>query len=76
MSRAIFDAPTIVPAASLIGDTLMDTSMGVPSLRTRTVSKCSTDFPDRMRAMTTCSSLRRSGGMMIVTGRPIASPAM
>ena len=44
MSRAILDAPTRRPsAASRIGDTVREIGSVVPSLRRRTVSKCSTD---------------------------------
>jgi len=38
MSRAILEAPTTRPLASLIGDTATATSSSVPSLRMRTVS--------------------------------------
>ena len=38
MSREIADAPTIVPLASMTGDTRTETSMRLPSLRSRTVS--------------------------------------
>ena len=37
MSRPVFDAPTISPSASRIGETVSDTSMIVPSLRRRFV---------------------------------------
>jgi hypothetical protein len=37
MSRAIFDAPTTRPLPSLMGDTVSDTSISVPSLRRRVV---------------------------------------
>jgi hypothetical protein len=38
MLRAIFEAPMILPLASLIGETVNDTSSAVPSLHARTVS--------------------------------------
>jgi hypothetical protein len=38
MSRAIFDAPTITPFPSLMGETLSEMSSSPPSLRRRTVS--------------------------------------
>jgi hypothetical protein len=38
MSRAIFDAPMILPRESMIGDEVSDTWICVPSLRTRMVS--------------------------------------
>ena len=33
MSRAIFDAPTILPCAFLTGETVSETTMRLPSLR-------------------------------------------
>ena len=42
MSRAIFDAPTILPPTPLIGETVTEISILLPCLRMRTVSKCST----------------------------------
>ena len=39
MSRATFEAPMIFPAASLIAETVTETSTLLPSLRKRTVSK-------------------------------------
>jgi hypothetical protein len=39
MSRAIFEAPTIAPLLSLIGEIVAETAMRLPSFRTRTVSK-------------------------------------
>ena len=38
MSRAIFDAPMILPSAFLMGDTVSEISTKLPSLRWRTVS--------------------------------------
>jgi hypothetical protein len=38
MSRAVFDAPTTVPSAFLMGDTVSEISTKLPSLRRRTVS--------------------------------------
>ena len=38
MSRAIFEAPTIVPSPSRIGETVSEMSTRLPSLRRRTVS--------------------------------------
>ena len=38
MSRAIFEAPIILPVRSLIGETVSETSINEPSLRRRTVS--------------------------------------
>jgi hypothetical protein len=36
---ATFDAPITFPAAALLGEALIDTSISRPSFRTRTVSK-------------------------------------
>jgi hypothetical protein len=38
MSRATFEAPTMRPSASLMGETVSEMSTSEPSLRTRTVS--------------------------------------
>jgi hypothetical protein len=38
MSLAIFDAPTILPAASLTGETVSETAIKLPCLRRRRVS--------------------------------------
>lgn len=42
MSRTILDAPTTLPVESRTGEIVTDTVIGVPSFRTRTVSKWST----------------------------------
>ena len=42
MSRAILEAPRIRPLWSRIGETVREMSIRLPSLRRRTVSKCST----------------------------------
>ncbi len=76
MSRAIFEAPMTRPSASLIGDTVSATLIGVPSLRTRTVSKCSIVSPRRRRLKTSSSSPWRSAGTIILMDRPIASGAV
>jgi hypothetical protein len=39
MSRAIFEAPMIRPCWSFTGEIVSEMSSGVPSLRSRTVSK-------------------------------------
>ncbi len=44
-SRAIFEAPITLPWRSLSGETVSDTSMPLPSLWRRTVSKDSTRSP-------------------------------
>ena len=61
------------PSESLIGEMDSEMSTGTPSLRTRTVSKCSTGSPRRRRAITSAASAARSGGMMRAIERPIAS---
>src|ERR1700739_777451 len=45
ISRAIFDAPTTRPLASLIGEIVRETCRWRPSLVVRTVSKCSKRSP-------------------------------
>ena len=45
-SRAVFEAPTTAPVASKIGESEIDTEILVPSLRRRTVSNCSTRWPE------------------------------
>ena len=66
MFLAIFDAPTMVPDGSRIGETVSEMGTSVPSLRLRIVSKCSIRSPRRMCASTMSSSARRSGGIRIV----------
>ena len=76
MSRAIFETPMISPVVERTGDTVREMSTIVPSLRTRTVSKSLMALPCRIRASTSSSSCKRSGGMMIVMDRPTASAAV
>ena len=64
MSRAIFDAPMIVPSAARTGETVSEISIELPSLRCRIVSKCSTARPERIVARTLSSSDWRSAGMI------------
>jgi hypothetical protein len=73
MSRAIFEAPTITPLLSLTGEMVAETLIFLPSLRTRTVSRCSTLSPRRIRARMSGSSLTHSGGNSISIGLPTAS---
>ena len=47
MSLATFDAPTMVPVASLIGETVSEIAIRRPSLACRTVSKWSIFSPRR-----------------------------
>ena len=53
-----------------------ETSISRPSLRRRTVSKCSTRSPLRMRANMPAVSWRRSSGTMVAKGAPIISWAV
>ena len=76
MSRAIFDAPTILPSAFLTGETVNETAIRLPCLRCRTVSKWSIRSPRLMRVRIARSSSCRSCGMTIVMGWPIASSAV
>ena len=76
MSRAIFEAPMIVPCASLIGDTVSEMGIRWPFLVRRTVSKWSILSPRRRRASTSASSARRSSGMIRVMFWPTASAAV
>jgi hypothetical protein len=75
-SRAIFEAPMMVPAVVRTGDTVTTIGMRSPPLATRTVSKWSITSPARRRAMTFSSSAKRSGGTISVIGWPIASAAL
>ena len=50
MSLAIFDAPTILPSAFLTGETVSETTIRLPFLRCRTVSKWSMRSPRLIRS--------------------------
>ena len=63
MSRAIFEAPTTRPWASWIGEMVSETSIGLPSLRLRTVSKCVIRSPRFSRSTISVSSASRPSGM-------------
>lgn len=65
MSRATFDAPMILSSAFLTGEIVNDTSIRLPSLRNRTVSKCSMDSPRRICSVIAGSSFACSGGTRI-----------
>ena len=56
MSRAIFDAPTMLPFGSRIRETVREMSRRRPSFATLMVSKCSTRSPRRSRSRITYSS--------------------
>jgi hypothetical protein len=76
MSRAIFDAPMILPSMSFTGDMVTETWINSPSLRCRTVSKGATRSPRRRLAMMRASSSYRSGRIKNVMGLPMASSAV
>src|SRR5205807_8585273 len=65
ISRAIVEAPIIFPVASLTGETVMDTSMRLPSFLLRTVSTCSIRCPSASRCMISSHSCLRSGGTRV-----------
>ena len=76
MSRTILDAPTTLPASSLIGEMVSETWNSSPSDRKRSVSKCSIRFPAFKLAMIWSSSAMRSAGMTREMWRPTASAAV
>ena len=76
MSRAIFDAPMMLPEPSRIGEIVSETSSRRPSLATRTVSNDSTRCPRRSCSRIACSSSIRSGGTIRVIAWPTASWAV
>ena len=69
----MLDAPTITPLLFLMGEIVTDTSICLPSLRTRSVSKCSTLSPHAIRARMSDSSFARSLGKSIPMNLPMAS---
>ena len=73
VSRETFDAPMTRPSASRTGETVSEISRRRPSFATRTVSKWSIRSPRTSRARIVRSSSTRSGGMISVIDRPIAS---
>ena len=75
MSRATFEAPTILPSASQIGETLSDTSMMRPSLVHRLVSKWFTRSPCRIRSRIWMTSSLCSGGFRTEMCLPMISSA-
>jgi hypothetical protein len=76
MSRAIFEAPTMVPLASRTGEIVTDTSINLPSLVARIVSKWSTRSPRRRRSRIIGSSSSRSGGNRVSMLLPTISSAL
>ena len=75
ISRAIFETPMIAPDSSRTGDIVREMSISRRSLVMRTVSKCSTRSPARIRLRIRSSSCWRLAGISIRTGRPISSDA-
>ena len=75
-SRAMTDAATTFPDRSCTGDTESDTSTSEPSLRRRTVSKCSTRRLAVISPRITPISLASSSGTMMAMLRPTASAAV
>ena len=61
------------PVASRIGDTVIDTSMRLPDLHTRSVAKWWILSPARILPMITSSSDWSSGGISRVIDLPITS---
>src|ERR1700683_304947 len=72
-SRAIWEAPTILPAESFSGEIVSDTITCPPFFAIRTVSKCSMRSPARKRCKISASWACKSGGMRIVIGFPRTS---
>ena len=75
-SRATTDAPITWPYASWIAEIVSETWIRLPSLRTRTVSKCSMRSPRESRSKIAGSSSTESSGTSIAIGCPIASSAV
>ena len=63
-SRATFEAPTMLPLLSRIGEMVSEMSIRRPSFAIRTVSKCSMRRPGRSSARISSSSCCRSAGMI------------
>ncbi len=75
MSRATFDMPMVAPEGALIGEMLSETSIGLPSLRRRTVSLCSMRSPQLIRRKLSCTSDSRSPGTRSAMFLPTTSVA-
>ena len=73
MSRAMDEMATMVPCASLMGETLTDTSARVPSFRSRAVPWWATGSPRRTRSSRAFHSATQSGGSKRDIGRPTTS---
>ena len=72
-SRATFEAPTMLPLLSRIGEMVSEMWTWRPSFATRTVSKWSIRSPARSRARISSSSGCSSGGMIRLIDRPSIS---
>ena len=66
---------TIRPFASVTGETVSDTVITVPSLRTPSVSKLSIDSPDSSVSRSFCCSPERCPGSISAICCPMASSA-
>ena len=62
ISRTTLEMPMVTPEGALIGEMLSETSIGLPSLRKRTVSLCSMLSPQPIRRRMSCTSGSRSLG--------------
>ena len=76
MSRATFEMPMVAPEGDLIGEMLSETSIRLPSFRSRTVSLCSMLSPQPIRRSASCISGSRSSGTSSVMFSPTASAAV
>ena len=75
MSRDIRDTPMIFPAVSVMGDSMIDTSITVPSLRIRSAWYGSTSWPLVMASWMSRSARRCAAGISTSTWLPIISAA-
>ena len=75
MSRTTFEMPMIAPEEDLIGEMPIETSIGLPSFRRRTVSLCSKLSPQPIRRSVSRISGSRSSGTSSVMFWPTASAA-
>ena len=76
MSRATFEMPMVAPEGDLIGEMLSETSIGLPSFRSRIVSLCSMLSPQPIRRNASWISGSRSSGTSSVMFSPTASAAV
>jgi hypothetical protein len=76
MSRTTFEMPMVAPEGDLIGEMLIETSIGLSPFRNRTVSLCSMLSPQPIRRNASWISDRRSSGTSRVMFSPTASAAV